>query len=135
MTGPFVDGIAVQLHLLRTGLGDGVNVYTEIPDGLSKLLPAVVIRRTGGNSDRPEFTSQFWTHYQVWHTTDELAYELARTVGRLIYAAKVNQTVTPYGWIAGWRESSGFQQFRDPGLPDNGRYDATLDLIIRNPRS
>lgn len=131
---PFVDGIAVQLQLLRAGLGAEVNVYTRIPDGLRQLVPAVVVERTAGASTHPEFTSRFGMTYQVWHTTDDLAYELSRQVATVIWTAQRLQIATPAGHIAGWSEVSGFQPVPDDGLPEFGRYVAVLDLLIRNPR-
>jgi hypothetical protein len=130
---PFVDGLAVQLHLLRTGLGDAVNVFTRIPDGLRELVPAVVIERTAGGSTHPEFASSFGMTYQVWHTSDDLAYELSRQVATVIWTAQRRQTATPAGHIAGWSEISGFHPVPDEGLPEFGRYVAVLDLLIRNP--
>lgn len=138
---PFVDGIAVAIHLLRAGLPElradddpTVNVYERIPDRLSQHLPAVVVRRTRGDSPAPRFFSDFWLHLQVWDVTDQKAYDLGRQVSHVIYAAWEDQTVTPQGSIAGWRESQGFQQFMDPDLPHIGRYDAVVDVRVRNSR-
>jgi hypothetical protein len=130
---PFVDGIAVQLHLLRAGLG-GVNVYSQIPDQLRTLIPAVCIHHAGGSSTRPEYLSRFSMTYQVWAVDDATAYTLSRQVATVLYAAWKGQMVTPYGHIAGWVEVSGFRRETDIGFPEAGRYIAVYDLLIRNPR-
>jgi hypothetical protein len=138
---PFVDGIAVVLHLLRTELPPlrpdlpEVNVYEDIPDRLSEHLPAVVVRRTRGDSPAPRFFSDFWMHVQVWDATFEQAFDLSQLVAQVIYAAWEDQTLTPYGHISKWRESQGFRKFPDPDLPHIGRYDAVYDLRIRNIRA
>lgn len=145
----FVDGIGVLLKIVRDGLS-GINVYEEIPDHLFDHLPALVINRTGGASNTPTWTSGFFCHFQVWsRATDEYpndpyqaTYELSQKVARLLYQAWRDQTVArdgdgkALGWIASWRESSGFQRLTDADLPnDVGRYVAVYDLLIRNPRS
>lgn len=132
---PFVDGVAVQLHLLREGLGDGVNVYSQIPDGLRTLVPALVIHHASGSSVRPEYVSRFGMTYQVWAPTDAAAYTLSRQVATVLFRAQRYQTVTPYGHITGWDEVSGFRRETDIGLPEFGRYIAVYDLLIRNLRT
>lgn len=145
---PFVDGIAVLLHLVRNGLPalrsglTEVKVFEDVPDELSKYIPCVRIARTGGASTRPRFHSGFLTNIQVWSNAetgpgwdpDEAARMLSRQVATVLIEAQENQTVTPFGWIAHWRESSGFRKLPDPGQPYAGRYMATYDLLIRNPR-
>jgi hypothetical protein len=144
----FVDGIAVLLTLLRDGLGPGVNVYEDIPDYQHDLLPMVTVSRAGGSSDHPAFTSDFFVHVNCWSdVSDEFpddsfqaTYELSQRTARVLYWAWRNQTVAldengrALGWIAKWRESSGFQRFTDPDLPHIGRYVGVYDLKIRNPR-
>jgi hypothetical protein len=147
----FVDGIAVLLHLLRTGLppmrDDLSEVYVceDVPERLAEKLPVVRIARTGGASDNPRFVSQFWCNVQVWSDREALsptetwdphkaAYELSQQVAQVLYRAWDEQVLTPYGSINKWRESTGFRKFTDPGLPHYGRYVATYDLMIRNPR-
>ncbi len=130
---PFVDGIAVQLHLLRAGLGGGVNVYSQIPDGLRSLVPALVIHHAGGSSVLPEHASRFTMTYQVWAVDDAGAYTLSRQAATVLFRAWRDQTVTPYGHIAGWAEVSGFRRETDIGLPEFGHYVAVYDLLIRNP--
>lgn len=147
-TPAFVDGIGVLLTIARSQLS-GVSVFEDIPDQLSEHLPALVISRAGGASEAPVWHSRFLVHLQVWSDRDATypndpfgaAYALSRRVSQLFYAAWRDQTVAydassqPIGWIARWRESSGFQKTTDPDLPHLGRYVAVCDLLIRNPRT
>lgn len=146
-TPAFVDGIGVLLALGREAL-PGLNIYETIPDRMAEKLPALTINRAGGASDAPVFHSSYLLHFQVWSgpTTDypdphQAAFELSQRVARAYWWAQRNQTVAydgndqALGWIAKWRESSGFQRFADPDLPHVGRYVAVYDLLIRNPRS
>jgi len=111
----------------------------------------LVINRTGGASDRPEFASDFFVHFQVWSDKDptdpnypddpfDAAKKLAQKVATVYYRAWRKQTpgLDPdghiLGWINQWRESSGFQDFTDPDFPHIGRYVAVYDLKIRNRR-
>lgn len=145
---PFVDGIGVLLALGRAGL-PGVSVYEDIPERLLEHLPVLTISRAGGASDSPRYHSSFFVHMQVWSAaTDDYpgdphgaAFALSQQVARVFYAAQQGQTVAldaddnPLGWIARWRESSGFQKLDDPDLPlEVARYVAVYDLLIRNPR-
>jgi hypothetical protein len=146
---PFVDGINVVLTLLRQELPalragqPAAHVFEDIPDLQSRYLPMVAVRRTAGASDAPRFHSQFWCHVQVWSAAEtgadpkdpfEAAWVLSQQVSRVFFEAWENQTTTPAGHIVRWRESSGFSKFTDPDLPHIGRYDAVVDLLIRNPR-
>lgn len=143
----FVDGVGVVLHLLRTELPAyraGVataNVFEAMPERLAENLPAVQVSRTGGATDHPRFYGEFWLPIQCWSNADgaldqhQAAFELSNQVARILYLAWEWQTVTPYGSILKWRESTGFHRFDDPNLPHAGRYIATYDLLIRNPRS
>lgn len=145
---PFVDGIAVVTHLLRTGLPplrDGlteVKVFEDMPDYMADKLPMVQFHRTGGASVRPRFYDQFWLPFQVWSDAEpgpgwdpnRAAWELGRQVSTVLFVAWEQQLVTPYGCINHWRESQGFRKLTDPELPNSGRYVATYDLRIRNPR-
>lgn len=144
---PFVDGVAVLLDLLRTGLPPmraalaEVTVLEDMPDRLSEHLPLVRVARTGGSSVRPRAHTQFWTNVQVWSGAEagpswdphQAAYELSQQVATVLFTAWEGQIATPYGSIAKWRESSGFRKFTDPEQPFIGRYVATYDLLIRNP--
>lgn len=147
---PFVDGIGVLLALGRADPRlTGVQLFEDIPDELSKYLPALTISRAGGASTAPRWHSSFFVHFQVWsgataeypNDPNKAAFELSQTVARVFYEAQENQTVAldgddkPLGWLAQWRESSGFQKFTDPDLPYVGRYIAVYDLLIRNPRA
>jgi len=134
---PFVDGIAVQLELLRTGLPGTVNVYSKIPDQLREKAQngAVVIRRAGGQSALPQFHSRFLMSYRVWHPSDQAAYQLATAANTLIFNAWLRQTVTSSGHIASWAEQSGLDELSDPGLPEFGSYLTVVDLLIRTPRA
>jgi len=147
---PFVDGIAVQLWLMRNTLADlreslgltSVNVYEDLPDELGQFVPVVKLQRTGGAADKPRFTSQYWMAYSVWSGAElsqdwdphQAAFELARQVSKVLYEAWENQTVTPYGSINKWRESTGFRKFDDAELPHISRQVAVYDLMIKNPR-
>lgn len=131
---PFVDGVGVVQYLLKAGLPGSVNVYTKIPDGLRSLVPAVVIRRAGGASTQPRFHSRFLLSVRVWDTTDQAAFSLANAANGVIFNAWKNQTVTPLGHIADWRESSGAQEAPDIGLPEFGCYVSVLDLLVRTPQ-
>lgn len=145
---PFVDGVAVLLYLLRTGLPPmrsglaDVEVLEDIPDRLADHLPCVRVARTGGASAKPRFHTQFWTNVQVWSNAEagpgwdahRAAYELSQQVATVLFTAREAQSVTPYGSIVKWRESSGFRKFTDPEQPFTGRYVATYDLLIRNLR-
>lgn len=129
-------------------LPSDLNVFTKMVDQQDQYLPCLVINRTGGQSLRPEFQSDYFVNFQVWSDrTDEFpddpfqaAYNLSLRVARALYAAYRNQTLAldaddhVIGWIADWRESSGFQDFTDPDLPHIGRYVAVYDLKIRNRR-
>lgn len=144
---PFVDGMAVLLHLLRTGLPpmrtglSAVTVFEDMPDGASEYMPLVRIARTGGSSDRPRFHAGFLVNVQVWSDREagpgwdphQAAYQLSQQVATVLFTARESQVSTPYGSIAKWRESSGFRKFTDPELPFIGRYVATYDLLVRNP--
>lgn len=147
-TVPFVDGMAVLLAIGRAGL-PGVNVYEDIPDHLETYLPVLVISRAGGASDSPKYHSSFFVHMQVWSDASldypndphGAAFALSQKVARVFYQAQVDQTIAldeddnPLGWIARWRESSGFAKLTDSDLPHSGRYVGVYDLLIRNPRS
>ena len=150
----FVDGMAVQIRLMEQAKQAGdlpadLHVFTKTQDDQSKYLPALVMVRSGGASLRPEFQSDYFMRYLVWSgvTTEfpndpyKAAEQLSLKVARALYAAKKNQTVAldvdghALGWIADWRESSGFQDFSDASLPNNvGRYLGVYDLKIRNRR-
>jgi len=146
---PFVDGIGVQLWILRNTLSNlreglglrPVQVFSDLPDELAKYVPVIKIQRTGGASDNPRFTTQFWMNYQVWCDAEpstgwdarQAAFELANQVSRTMYVAWESQIVTPHGAITKWRESTGFRKFDDPELPHISRQVATYDLLIRNP--
>jgi hypothetical protein len=148
---PFVDGIGFLLELFRTELPlirepldlAPATVTEDIPDHLADHLPMVQLRRTGGASDRPRFYTQFWTPIQVWSDKEvaagwdphKAAFELGEQVARVLFLAWENQTHNEYGSITKWRESTGFRKFTDPELPHIGRYVATYDLLIRNPRT
>jgi len=148
---PFVDGIAVQLWLMRNTLADireelgltPANAYEDLPDELAKTLPLVKLQRTGGASDNPRFVSQYWMNYSVWSDAEpavgwdarKAAFELANQVARVLYEAWETQLVTPFGSINKWRESTGFRKFDDSELPHISRQVATYDLMIKNPRS
>ena len=155
---PFVDGVAVLLQLLRSGLPPmrsainaglaPVTVLEDIPDHLSEHLPFVQVRRTTGASDQPRFYGQFWCSYQVWSDREpamswdphKAAFELSQQVARTLFYAWENQTVamngaTRLGHIAKFRISQDFRKLTDPELPHFGRYVAVYDLLIRNPRA
>jgi len=143
--------MGVQLWILRNTLADmreaeglrPVEVMSNLNDELSNHIPLVKIQRTGGASDHPRFTTQFWMNYQVWCDAEpsrdwdprQATFELANQVARSLVIATENQIVTPYGSIAKWRESTGFRQFDDPDLPHISRQVATYDLLIRNLRT
>jgi hypothetical protein len=151
---PFVDGVGVMLWLLENGLPPlreplgltTANVFEDLPDELATVLPLVKIQRTGGASDRPRFHSQFWLPVNVWSDAEDAdddsgrpawdarqaAYELAKQVSTVIYEAWENQTVTPFGCINKWRESTGFRKSDDAELPHISRQIAVYDLRIRN---
>lgn len=153
-TEPFVDGISVLLALGRQAVADGdlpadLNIRSKAEDGLGDAdFPLLIINRTGGASDRPEFLSDFFCHFQVWSDRDVdypndpfgAAKALARKVATVYYRAWQKQTLAldaddhVLGWINQWRESSGFQDFTDPDFPFIGRYVAVYDLKIRNRR-
>lgn len=152
-TEPFVDGTGVLLSLGRAAIQAGdlpsdLNIFSKIPDHQDQYLPALIIKRTGGNSDRPEFSSTYFCNFQVWSDVTaeypddpfQAAFELSQKVARVYYRAWKDQTLAydaddrVMGWIADWRESSGFQDFTDPDLPHIGRYVGVYDLLIRNRR-
>ena len=155
MTAPaealFVDGVGALVHLLRTGLPSyrtgrmPVQVFTDLPDEMASLLPVVHLHRTGGATDHPRFFGEFWVPIQCWAIEDtvsdpvwdprQAAFELSNQVARILYLAWEQQTVTPYGSIVRWRESSGFRKQDDPNLPHASRFVATYDIWIRNPRA
>jgi hypothetical protein len=60
-----VDPMDVLLPILRTGL-PGVHVFSRVPDPVPDYLPLVVIRRTGGSSDHPDFIDVPWINVQCW---------------------------------------------------------------------
>ena len=147
---PFVDGMGVLLALGRADPRlSGVHICEDIPDRLLEKLPVLAISRAGGNSDSPKYHSGFFCHFQVWSAEstarpgdpNAAAFDLSRLVQRVFFDAHQNQTVAldgdgnPLGWIARWRESSGFQKLNDPDLPISvSRYVGVYDLLIRNPR-
>lgn len=152
---PFVDGIAVLLWLLRNGLPahreplglTEAEVLEDLPDDLSKHIPMVKVQRTGGASDAPRFYTQFWCSINVWSDAEpasgdrplwdarKAAFELANQTARVLFEAHENQTMTPYGSLCKWRESTGFRKFDDPELPHISRQVSTYDLLVRNPRT
>lgn len=148
---PFVDGIGVLLWLMRNPLAQlragmsltEAKVFEDLPDDLSKYLPVVKIQRTGGASDAPRFTTQFWCSVNVWSGPEpsrnwdarKAAFELGNQVATVLIEAWENQTQTPYGAINKWRESTGFRKFDDQELPHISRQVAVYDLMIRNPRT
>lgn len=151
---PFVDGVGVMLELLRTGLPPlreplgltEVKVFEDLPDDLATLLPVVKIQRTGGASRKPRFTSGFWLPVNLWSDAEpaddasgrpawdarQAAYQLAQQVSTVIFEAWENQTMTQFGCINKWRESTGFRKFDDSELPHISRQTAVYDLMIRN---
>lgn len=149
---PFVDGMAVLLHLVRTRVPAArtainpalavVTVGEDIPDHLSTHLPFVQVRRTTGASDAPRFYGQFWCSLQCWSGGEPVmswdphkaAFELSNQVARALFTAWEDQVTTPYGHIAKWRISQDFRKLSDPELPHLGRYVAVYDLLVRNPR-
>lgn len=146
---PFVDGIAVTLQLLRDGLPalrtgqPAAQVFEALPDHLLDEIPAVVIQRTAGASDAPRFHSRFWLHWQCWSAAEtgpspkdpfQAAFVLSQQVVRVLFEAWEAQTVTPYGHLLRFRESSGGTRFTDPDQPHIGRYDGVVELWVRNPR-
>lgn len=151
-TPPFVKGLQVltSIFLASAELPEltAGHVFTKLQDGMDEHLPALIVERTGGSSDRPEFVSDYFTHLQVWSDKSPAfpddpfaaAFDLSQRVAKVLYEACKNQTVAldanghALGWICGWRESSGFQDATDVDLPDIGRYVATYDLKIRNRR-
>lgn len=151
-TPPFVKGLQVLRSIFIASAElpelDEDHVFTKLQDGMGEHLPALIVERTGGSSDRPEFVSDYFTHLQVWsgETADfpndpfGAAFDLSQRVAKVLYEACKNQTVAydgnghVLGWISQWRESSGFQDATDVDLPDVGRYVATYDLKIRNRR-
>jgi hypothetical protein len=148
-TKPFVDGLGVLQALARQDPDlDGVNIFTRNPDFQRDQLPYVLITRVGGDSPRPEFQSSYFIHIQTWSGATEqypdpaqAGFELSQTVARCFYRAKQEQRLAydgdghVMGWIAKWRESSGFQEIPDADLPlDVSRYYGVYDLIIRNRR-
>lgn len=152
-TPPFVKGLQVLTAIALAAKAAGelpadLNVFTKLQDGMDENLPALILERVGGSSDRPEFVSDFFCHFQVWsdRTTEfpddafQAAFELSQKVAKVFYEAKLKQTVAldsdghALGWICKWRESSGFQDATDLDLPHIGRYVAVYDLKIRNRR-
>lgn len=146
---PFVDGIGVQLWLMRNTLADmrdelglrPVKAFSDLTDPLGPHIPLVKIQRTGGASDSPRFYSQFWMNYQCWSDAEpsmdwdprQATFELANQIARVLFMARESQIVTPLGSIVKWRESTGFRKFDDPDQPQVSRQVATYDLLIRNP--
>lgn len=134
-----VDPMDVLLPILRGGL-PGVNVFSRVPEGIPKFLPLVVIRRTGGSSDHPEFLDIPWINVQCWAARDadtdpaRNAHDLADAVRGVLWQAWRNQVVTPAGWIRRIRESSAPEEINDPDVPMFGRYQATYEIWVRKAR-
>lgn len=145
----FVDGLGVLQALAQQAPElAGVKVFTRNPDYQQTQLPYLLITRVGGDSLRPEFQSSYFVHFQVWSDVTvkypddafQAAFELSQDVARVYYRAWKKQILAYdsddniMGWIADWRESSGFQEIPDPDLPNVGRYVGVYDLVIRNRR-
>ncbi len=135
-----VDPMDVLLPILRAGL-PGVTVRSRAPDPVPDYLPLVVIRRTGGSSDHPEFIDVPWINVQCWAgPTPQMdafraAHNLADDVRRVLWTAWRTQQTTPAGWIRRVRESSAPEEINDPDVPMFGRYQATYELWIRKALS
>ena len=135
-----VDPMDVLLPILRQGLV-GVNVFSRTPDQVPRFLPLVVLRRTGGGSDHPQFLDIPWINVQCWAAASggldapRVAHNLADDVRRVLWAAWQNQTVTPAGWIRRVRESSAPEEINDPDVPMFARYQATYEIWVRKARS
>lgn len=131
-----VDPMDVLLPLLRAGL-PGVHVFSRAPDPVTEYMPLVVIRRTGGSSDHPNFIDVPWINVQCWATrsdtldAERVAHNLADDVRRVLWTAWATQQVTTAGWIRRVRESSAPEEINDPDVPLFGRYQATYELWLR----
>lgn len=136
-----LDGYDIVLELLREGLEAGITVMSRIPDQLPLFVPLVVVRRTGGATRQPKFHTEFHITAQCWVAptvagdTSRVVDDLGDQVTKVLHQAWKNQTVTPAGHIAHWREASGWQEISDPDLPNYGRSIATYDLLLRKPRT
>lgn len=136
-----VDYLDVLLALLRTDLGDGVQVMTRVPDHLPGYVPLVVIRRIGGDSPAPEFYDIPWINVQCFCAEDRAggidahraASDLADAVRRSLWTAyRTQRVINGLGWIGSIRESSAPQEISDGDLPFIGRYAATYELRVRS---
>lgn len=139
MTRFAVDYLDVLLDLLRPAL-PGVQVWSKIPDNVPDYLPLVVLDRTGGSSNAPEFFDQPLVQVQCWAADNRstgvdairAASDLADQVRGVLWTAYRTQQVVPgRGWIGWVRESSGPQEIPDPDLPFVGRFVATYELRVR----
>jgi hypothetical protein len=131
-----VDPMDVLLPILRGGL-PGVHVFSRVPDPVTEYMPLVVLRRTGGSSDHPNFVDVPWINVQCWAVrsdtldAERVAHNLADDVRRVLWTAWANQQTTAAGWIRRVRESSAPEEINDPDVPLFGRYQATYELWLR----
>ena len=140
MTRFAVDPFDLLLALLRDALPD-VNVRGSVPDEVPDLVPLVVIRRIGGSSPYPDHWDEPLINVQCWAAADgatdatRAASNLADQVRGVLWTAWRRQTVTPAGHISFIRESQAPQEIDDVDLPFLGRFAATYELFLRNPRT
>lgn len=130
-----IDWADVVLPLLRSGL-PGVTVMTRVPNEVSKHVPLVVCRRTGGSSFAPTFCDEPFINIQCWaaagaEDASRTASRLADDVRRVLWTAWRQQITVPAGHLAILRESQGPEETNDATLPHFGRYTATYELRVR----
>lgn len=134
-----VDFLDVLMDLLRPAM-PGVFVMSRIPDKVPQYLPLVVLRRTGGDSQAPEFYDTPFVNVQCWAEEDvaggrdayRVASDLADQVRGVLWTAYRTQQVVPgRGWLGSMRESTGPMEITDPDLPLLGRLAATYEIRVR----
>jgi hypothetical protein len=139
MTRFAVEAADIVLEILRDALPD-VTVRASIPDNVPDFVPLVVVRRIGGSSPWPDFWDEPLINVQCWAAaaadTDasRVCSDLADEVRRTLWTAWRTQTVTDGGSIARIRESQAPMEIDDVDLPFLGRFAATYELKLRNPR-
>lgn len=134
------DYLGILLAIVREAVGPSVHVFTREPDDLPNYMPCIVIRRTAGASQNPQFFDRPWISTQAYAKGGDdpiLAAELLiDQVRKAYFEAWHNQTVVPdLGWIQDVRESSGPEELLQTDLPHMGRYQMLHEMRIRRARS
>jgi hypothetical protein len=136
------DGYKLLLHLIRAEIPEPeLYVFTRQNDPITKFLPKLVIRRTGGAVIHPAYSARWLCSFQLWMeppadgSTTTAVLDLGNRISQLLWQAWKDQVTTPHGHIASWREAVGWQDETENALPLYGHAIASYEFLLRAPRS